>query len=64
MPRSTPTLVFLAVAIAAAWFGALGPAHRAELFALAAFVLLASFTRGAAPGADRARDAVARRASR
>lgn len=47
MPRSTPTLLFLAVAVASAWFGALGPAHRAELWALVATVLLASVARGA-----------------
>lgn len=47
MPHSPLTLLFLAAAAAAAWFGALGPAHRAELLALTTFVLLASVARGA-----------------
>lgn len=45
--RSPFTLLFLAASVAAAWFGALGPAHRAELLALATFVLLASLARHA-----------------
>lgn len=49
LPCSTPTLMFLLVAAASAYFGALGPAHSAELLGLAAFVLLASLARHARP---------------